>query len=89
MYDHAVFSLYSMSFMCLLFSLLSVIGYFNFSWQAWTLFIFIPPVHMFQQLRGTYKLSVGSALWRTGALLGVSNMVFILFLLFVVSIGLK
>jgi hypothetical protein len=31
--------------------------------------IFVPPIHMYRQLRGAYQLSRWSALWRTFALI--------------------
>jgi hypothetical protein len=88
-YDHAIFSLYSMSFMSILFSLLAVLAHFDCTGLAIALFLLVPPVHMFFQLRGTYQLSNGSALWRTVALLGVSSSAFIIFLIIVISMGLK
>jgi hypothetical protein len=69
MFHHAVFSLYSLSFMSLLFVAVAVLGYFNFGGTAASLFAFVPPVHMYLQLRGTYQLSRAEALWRTCALL--------------------
>lgn len=89
MYDHAIFSLYSMSFMSLLFSLLAVLARLNLSELAFALFLCVPPAHMFNQLRGTYQLSNGSAAWRTMALLGVTSTAFVLFILFVLLMGLK
>jgi len=69
MFHHAVFSLYSLSFMSLLFVAIAILGYFNFGGTAGVLFAFVPPIHMFLQLRGTYGLSRAEALWRTCALL--------------------
>lgn len=69
MFDHAVFSLYSLSFMCLLLMLIATLARFDFSGTAGLLFILVPPVHMFNQLRHAYDLSVLSSLWRTIALL--------------------
>ncbi|STQ89456.1 DUF3667 domain-containing protein [Iodobacter fluviatilis] len=89
MYDHAIFSLYSMSFMSLLFSLLAILARLDLGELAVALFLCVPPVHMFNQLRGTYQLSNGSAAWRTMALLGVTSTAFVLFILFVLLMGLK
>jgi hypothetical protein len=72
MFHHAVFSLYSLSFMSLLFVLIAIAGYFDFSGTAASLFAFVPPIHMFLQLRGAYGLSRGEALWRTCALMLMS-----------------
>jgi hypothetical protein len=50
--------------------------------------IFVPPVHMFAQLRGTYGLGLFAASWRTIVLLGICGTAFVLFLLFVVAMTL-
>ncbi|WMW81420.1 DUF3667 domain-containing protein [Undibacterium cyanobacteriorum] len=72
MFDHAVFSLYSLSFMCLLTSTVVVMGHFNWGATAALLFIFGTPIHMYKQLRYTYQLGVFGTLWRTFALLLIS-----------------
>jgi hypothetical protein len=69
MYDHAVFALYSISFMSLLFILASgalTLGITS-GW-FWTPMLLAPFVHMYAQLKGTYSLRRFSALWRTAAL---------------------
>jgi len=83
MYDHAVFSLYSLSFMALFFSSLALLALTPLPLPYLTLILCVPPLHMFFQLRGTYALSIGSALWRTIALLFVAGTVFLLFLAFI------
>jgi hypothetical protein len=50
--------------------------------------IFVPPVHMFAQLRGTYGLGLFAASWRTLALLCICGTAFVLFLLFVLAMTL-
>ena len=82
-YDHAVFSLYSLSFMALFFSTLAVLSATAPDLPLWPLFLFVPPLHMFVQLRGTYGLVTFSAMWRTGALLVVAGTVFLTFLVFI------
>lgn len=91
LYDHAIFSLYSLSFMSLLFITISLLlnagddeGWLN-DLGEWLLLV--PPVHMFFHLKGTYRLSFGSALWRTFALLVVTSITSLLFVLFILSIG--
>jgi hypothetical protein len=84
MYDHAIFSLYSLSFMSLLFTLLALIGAAGFEFPIAACVTLIPPVHMFVQLRGTYQLSIFSALWRTVALLFICGTAFSLFMLFII-----
>lgn len=72
MFDHAVFSLYSLCFMSCLMTLLAVLGKLELGVLVGFLAIFAPPLHMFAQLRGTYGLSKLGALWRTFALLFVA-----------------
>lgn len=87
MYDHAVFSLYSLSFMSLLFTVVATLSYFQFGGWAASLFAFVPPVHMFLQLRGAYKLSRFGAFWRTCMLLMMSFMVLTLYTLVVLALS--
>lgn len=88
-YDHAVFSLYSLSFMSLLIITFALLARAGFVRLAVLLLVFVPPVHMFLQLRGTYPLGVFAALWRTAALLAVAGTAFLLFLLFVILVSLR
>lgn len=80
-YDHAIFSLYSLSFMSWLAVLVTLLGVVNLSGAAAATMMLVPPVHMFAQLRGTYRLGVAGAVWRTGVLLAVAGTVFLIFLL--------
>lgn len=69
MYDHAIFTLYSISFMSLVFILASVALSAGIDSQlVWLPLLLAPPVHMFAQLRGAYQLSGWSAAWRTTVL---------------------
>ncbi|HEX8957896.1 MAG TPA: hypothetical protein VF798_16595, partial [Burkholderiaceae bacterium] len=56
MFDHAVFVLYSLCFMSLLFDGVMLAGMAGWSGLAANLAIWVPPVHMFVQLRGAYGL---------------------------------
>lgn len=89
MYDHAIFSLYSLSFMSLLFIAISLAIKFVPTWDGViaALILLAPPVHMFFQLRGTYRLSSFGALWRTVALLFITLTTSIMFVVFIVSMG--
>jgi hypothetical protein len=87
MYDHAVFSLYSLSFMALLASFLFIINFIGLSATAGVLLVCIPPLHMFSQLRGTYGLSKKSALWRTVALLLIAGVVIMAYLLIILILS--
>ncbi|MEH0167450.1 DUF3667 domain-containing protein [Roseateles microcysteis] len=72
MFDHAVFSLYSLCFMAGLMSVLAVLGALGWTFLVVMLSMFAPPIHMFAQLRGTYGLSKTTAFLRTIALLFVA-----------------
>jgi hypothetical protein len=89
MYDHAVFSLYSLSFMSLLFVAVALLAMTPLSAALIWLVLLVPPVHMFLQLRETYALETFPALWRTGALLAVAMTVFMLFMLFILAVGMR
>lgn len=86
-FDHMVFSMYSLSFMSLLFVVMALMGTNRFTspHSAWLLWV--PPIHMFVHLRGTYSLSKFSALWRTVALLVSAGTVFVLFMVLVAVIS--
>ncbi len=84
LYDHAVFSLYSLSFMSMLFVAAALLGVIGLGAVVAPLVMFIPPLHMFMQLRETYQLKVWAALWRTAALLCVAGSAFVLFLMLIV-----
>jgi hypothetical protein len=88
-YDHAIFCLYSLSFMSLLFASMALLSLTPLSESLALIAIAVPPLHMFAQLRETYGLGTRSALWRTMALLAVAGTAFFLFLLFVALIGLR
>ncbi len=80
MYDHAVFVLYSLSFMALLFVVMFLVKFAGLKWSAAGFLMMTPPLHMFFQLKATYSLGIGGALWRTFGLLFSALMVFILYL---------
>ena len=74
MFDHAVFALYSLSFMCILMSIIAILAKYEFTFWASLLFAFVPPLHMFSQLRNAYSLTKSEALWRTIVLLFIALM---------------
>lgn len=80
-YDHAVFVTYSLCFMTLLFVTLTLLGLLPVSggWLALA-FVLIPPVHIYKQLRGAYRLSRFSSFWRTMVLLVFIVVILVLFL---------
>jgi hypothetical protein len=89
LYDHAIFVTYSLAFMMLLattVSLLMTIG--APAWLYGNLIAFGPPVHIFFQLRGAYRLNWFSALWRTFALLIFATITLTLFGILLLGLGL-
>ncbi|WP_428150632.1 DUF3667 domain-containing protein [Brevundimonas sp.] len=89
-YDHGVFVLYSLTFMSILFMVLGVLGRMNgwFAGVLGTIGTFAVPAHMFAQLKGTYGLSIWSALWRTCLLLFFCVVVSTFFVLAIIALGL-
>lgn len=89
LYDHAVFTLYSLSFMSLLFVfavLLARTGLISFS-NAMAISMFVPPIHIFVQLKGACGLSIGGALARTILLSIFAIVVLALFMLVIMALG--
>ena len=87
-YDHTVFVTYSLAFMTLLavfFSVTRAIGLPE--GLAVVAIILIPPVHMYRQLRGAYRLTWWSALWRTFFLLNFAFIAATLFFLGLLTMG--
>jgi len=89
LYDHTVFVTYSIAFMTLLVVALSlvrpILGTDSLSGAALT---FIPPWHMYRQLRGAYRLRPLSAIWRTAFLLVFASVAATLFFLLLLTMGL-
>ncbi|WP_271079427.1 DUF3667 domain-containing protein [Aurantiacibacter sp. MUD61] len=87
-YDHAIFITYSLSFVTLLFVVVSMLGVAGFNPAVWLLpMIFIPPFHLYKQLRYTYELSRFSAFWRLIVLSGFIWIVIALFVQLLLMIG--
>jgi hypothetical protein len=87
-YDHTVFVTYSIAFMSLgviALSFLRLIGLPDvFAVLAMT---FVPPIHMYRQLRGAYALSRWSALWRTFVLINFAFIAASLFFTGLLALG--
>ena len=86
-YDHAVFVLYSLSFMSLL--AIAFVLLVSTSWGSpiAALLVLVVPVHMAMQLRETYGLGIAATLWRTAALLVFASLASLLFLVFIAYIS--
>ena len=88
LYDHAIFAIYSISFMSLGVVALVVAGVIGVPAAIIVLTaIFVPPIHMYRQLKGAYLLGRFGALWRTSALLIVTLITLSLFLSFIIWMG--
>ncbi|RVT94810.1 DUF3667 domain-containing protein [Sphingomonas crocodyli] len=88
MYDHAIFATYSLSFMLLMVTTLVALYYLWIpAWILWTAFAFIPPIHMYRQLKGAYQLSSVGAFWRMSVLLTMTSISGCLFFALLVYLG--
>jgi hypothetical protein len=77
-YDHMVFVTYSLSFMSLLVIAAALFNAAGLSLFAALLF-FVPPFHMYRQLKDAYDLSRSAAIWRTLLLMMFSAFALALF----------
>jgi hypothetical protein len=84
-YDHTVFVTYSLCFMMLLLVVGNTIGLVLPAIAS--LLFFVPPFHMYRQLKGTYGLGRWGALWRTTLLVGFAFAAIGLFTALVVGLG--
>lgn len=89
LFDHVVFSLYSLSFVTILATLEVVIGAVSTSAAGvvGSALLLGFPVHMFFQLKGGYQLGWFSALWRLVGLSLILTVVIGLFLLAIIALG--
>jgi Protein of unknown function (DUF3667) len=88
LFDHAVFSLYSLSFVSFLFIFISLGNRFLPLSQLFGLAAIIMPIHIFFQFKGAYELKWFSAFWRTALFCGVFSWVVILvFFLSIIALG--
>jgi Protein of unknown function (DUF3667) len=87
-YDHAIFVTYSLSFMSLLFIVMSLVSVIpdGAGWAA-MLFVIGAPLHLYKQLRYAYGLSRFSALWRFTVLFVCIQIVLVLFLQALLVLG--
>jgi hypothetical protein len=87
-FDHVVFVTYSIAFFSLLGIGLVLLGLLGIPNEALGIaFLLISPIHMYRQLRGAYRLSRTSALWRTFMLLIFALVASTLFLLLLLALG--
>lgn len=88
LYDHLIFITYSMSFMLLLFIALGVVSSWGIAEPVWAAaLVFIPPLHIFAQVRGAYRTGWWGSLWRTAATLAFAMIVSLGFGLILVALS--
>jgi hypothetical protein len=86
LYDHAVFVTYSLSFMMMLVIVGGLLIAAGMPGLAGFLF-FLPPIHMYRQLKGAYGLGRWGALLRTFLLTVFAFIAAALFFVVMVAIG--
>ena len=87
-YDHTVFVTYSIAFMSLGLIALSLLRPLGLPQVlAGMAIAFVPPIHIFRQLKQAYELRWWSALWRTFVLLNFALIASMLFFMLLVTIG--
>jgi hypothetical protein len=87
-YDHAVFTTYSISFMCLLFLTMAILADLGVGEDVWgSIFLIVPPLHLYKQLRHAYGLSRTGTLLRLFALLFFIVIILTLFLSILLFLG--
>jgi hypothetical protein len=88
LYDHAVFSLYSLSFVSFVFMMISLGAHWFSLGAAFGVASIIMPIHIFFQFKGAYQLKWFSAFWRTALFCSVFSWVVITaFLLSIIALG--
>lgn len=89
MYDHAIFVTYSLCFMTLLAIAATILTNLGAIGSTIASFLFfVPPIHIYKQLRGAYQLSRTGAVIRTFLLTISATIVVVLFVLLLVGLGL-
>ena len=87
-YDHTVFVTYSIAFMSLGVIALSVLRLLGSpDVIAGFAMLFVPPLHIYRQLRGAYELSRWSAVWRTFVLINFAFIAATLFFTGLLALG--
>ena len=85
-YDHVVFVTYSLAFMTLLVTVGALVSALGAS-EAAGLILFVPPVHMYRQLRGAYGVGRWGAVWRTTLLVAFAVLVLTGFIVLMAALG--
>jgi hypothetical protein len=89
LYDHAIFVIYSISFMMLFLAVVSLAAAFGVSTGIWATAVFVvPPIHIYRQLRHTYGLGRLGAWARLLLLLVAISAVLSIFISLLFIVGL-
>lgn len=88
LYDHLVFVTFSLTFMTLLVTVITVAAALGTP-AIWVVLasLVVPPLHMYRQLRGAYQIGRVSALLRTLALLAMSGTALLLYFAILLAMG--
>ena len=87
-YDHLIFVTYSIAFMSLGLIALILLNRMGATGNViGPLALIVPPIHMYRQLRGAYRLRRWSALWRTAALVMFTGVAMTLFTTLLLALG--
>ncbi len=86
-YDHAVFATYSITFMCFLFVVASLLDWMGVNPIVGAFISLIPPVHLYKQLRYSYGLTRAGAVIRMIPLLISIMIVVTLFMTILLFLG--
>lgn len=88
LFDHTVYILYSLSYVSLLFILISLFSAApEFLGGLIPILLFSIPVHAFFQMKGAYSLGWFSALWRTPVLMVFCGISLLIFLVAILALG--
>ena len=88
-YDHAIFTTYSLSFMVLLFLTLTLLGRIGLdSGILLAVGMLIPPVHLYKQLRHSYRFSRPGTVVRLSVLLILIPLIGLIFTFLLLALGL-
>jgi hypothetical protein len=89
LYDHTIFVIYSLDFMTLLVTVLTLAGAIGVSSGVISIVgTFAPPIHIYKQLRGAYQLRRFSAFWRMCVLVCFAFLALTLFVMLLLGLGL-
>ncbi|MBY8828621.1 DUF3667 domain-containing protein [Hephaestia mangrovi] len=89
LYDHTIFVIYSLDFMTLLVTVLTLLGAIGVGSGVISITaMLVPPVHIYKQLRGAYQLRRFSAFWRMCVLVILAFVALTLFVMLLLGLGL-